>query len=82
MKTVLIKLYKNFSLLLNLKKEVNCCRRVSLYHSQASAFKERHDKRPGIKQYVSPSKSQGHLTSILLLRLLAEDYEMNVQHAQ
>jgi len=76
---------------------------VSLYHSQASAFKERHDnnniniiiiiiiiikerhdKRPGIKQYVSPSKSQGHLTSILLLRLglLAEDYEMNVQHAQ
>jgi len=70
-----------------------------LYHSQASALKERHDnnnnniiiiiiikerhdKRPGIKQYVSPSKSQGHLTSILLLRLLAEDYEMNVQHAQ
>ena len=70
-----------------------------MYHSQASAFKERHDnnniniiiiiiikerhdKRPGIKQYVSPSKSQGHLTSILLLRLLAEDYEMNVQHAQ
>ena len=73
-----------------------------MYHSQASAFKERHDnnniniiiiiiiiiikerhdKRPGIKQCVSPSKSQGHLTSILLLRLLAEDYEMNVQHAQ